>query len=398
MSLMVIPTRSADESQRPMVTEVLDDAKRLKLTVLRCWAFCDGAEEWNALQPELGKFSDKVFAGLDWLIVEAGRRGIRLLLSLTNYWADYGGMPAYVRWKYGIKDKKQHDYTKYPTSLFYTDPDMRVNFRRAVSAVVGRVNSLSGVPYAQDPTILGWELANEPRCPEGAHPGEGDRVLQEWVASTADFVRGLDRNHLITLGTEGFYGPSSPDMLSYNPFESASRLGADWVALGRSVDMVCIHLYPDSWMPHDSSREDIRRWTRNWIRSHAALCGGVPLLKPLVVSEFGKREPGRYTGPDCTKNMGREEAFKEILGSCREMAEGGGPLAGVCAWMTAARQYPDYDGFTLHLGPPEAPDRGRAAAPAGPLTSPQSDEPAVQLLQEYGQAMAKLSPLQPAAA
>lgn len=35
--------------------------------------------------------------GLDWLLVECSRRGLRLLLSLTNFWGDYGGMPQYVR-------------------------------------------------------------------------------------------------------------------------------------------------------------------------------------------------------------------------------------------------------------------------------------------------------------
>lgn len=35
--------------------EVLDDAMRLRMSVIRCWAFCDGADEWNALQPTPGE-------------------------------------------------------------------------------------------------------------------------------------------------------------------------------------------------------------------------------------------------------------------------------------------------------------------------------------------------------
>lgn len=44
-----------------------------------------------------GQFSQEVLAGLDWLLVEAGRRGLRLLLTLTNYWKEFGGMQQYLR-------------------------------------------------------------------------------------------------------------------------------------------------------------------------------------------------------------------------------------------------------------------------------------------------------------
>ncbi|EFJ50520.1 hypothetical protein VOLCADRAFT_58383, partial [Volvox carteri f. nagariensis] len=268
---------AADEHQRPLVTEVLDDARRLNLTVLRCWAFCDGPDEWNALQPEPGKFNEAVLVGLDWLIQEAGRRGIRLLLVLTNYWPDYGGMPAYVR--YGMLVHLAA--TTHPTSLFYTDPHSQAIFRRAVSVVVGRVNSLTGMPYTQDPAILGWELVNEPRC-EASREGPGNK----WLSSTADFVRELDRNHLITAGLEGFFGASTPGLMAVNPYESASDHGSDFAAVFAhpSLDLASIHLYPDQWLPLESKPDEIKSFMRKWIQTHATLCAGSRLRKPLVLS------------------------------------------------------------------------------------------------------------------
>ena len=75
---------------------MLDQAKAAGLTVIRTWAFCDGAE-WNALQPAPGEWDERVFAALDWLLAEAGTRGLRVILALTNYWAAYGGIKQYAR-------------------------------------------------------------------------------------------------------------------------------------------------------------------------------------------------------------------------------------------------------------------------------------------------------------
>jgi endo-1,4-beta-mannosidase len=35
-------------------------------------------------------------------------------------------------------------------------------------------------------------------------------LLQAWIDKTAAHIHGLDKNHLVTVGTEGFFGSSSP--------------------------------------------------------------------------------------------------------------------------------------------------------------------------------------------
>lgn len=40
-----------------------------------------------------GEFNDHVFEGLDFVLAEARRRNLFVVLTLVNYWSDYGGMP-----------------------------------------------------------------------------------------------------------------------------------------------------------------------------------------------------------------------------------------------------------------------------------------------------------------
>ena len=56
-----------------------------------------------------------------------------------------------------------------------------------------------------EPAIMAWELMNEPRC-------SGDfsaSKLQHWIERSAEFLKSVDPNHLVTVGTEGFFGSST---------------------------------------------------------------------------------------------------------------------------------------------------------------------------------------------
>ena len=47
-----------------------------------------------------GQYDENTFRGLDWSIAEAAKRGLRLLLTLANYWEHFGGVDQYNRWSY----------------------------------------------------------------------------------------------------------------------------------------------------------------------------------------------------------------------------------------------------------------------------------------------------------
>lgn len=138
---------------------MFETAAEMGLTVCRTWAFSDGGGA-NALQLSPGKFDDRVFQALDRVIAEAQRQGIKLLLSLSNEWSDFGGKRRYVNWakEAGVSSSPSND-------SFFFDPSIRSYFKNYLKTVLLRRNHITGTEYRDDPTIFAWELMNEPRCP-----------------------------------------------------------------------------------------------------------------------------------------------------------------------------------------------------------------------------------------
>lgn len=73
--------------------------------------------------------------------------------------------------------------------------------------------------------------------------------LQDWLEEMSAFIKSIDKNHLLTIGLEGFYGPSSPKKATVNPEQWASALGADFMRNSNitHVDFASVHIYPDQW-------------------------------------------------------------------------------------------------------------------------------------------------------
>lgn len=120
---------------------------------------------------------------VDFLIAEAGKRNLRLILSFLDFWGYTGGMQQMRAW-YASEDK----YT-----FFFEDPRTREDYRRFVAHVLLRRNAITGVAYRDDPTIFAWDLANEPNI-------EPPGLMRSWIADMIGFVKSIDPNHLVTSG------------------------------------------------------------------------------------------------------------------------------------------------------------------------------------------------------
>lgn len=57
----------------------------------------DAHGEW-VLQRSPGVYDEAALAALDFVVAEAGRAGVRLVLSLVDNWSYYGGVDEFVDW------------------------------------------------------------------------------------------------------------------------------------------------------------------------------------------------------------------------------------------------------------------------------------------------------------
>ncbi|XP_057747388.1 mannan endo-1,4-beta-mannosidase 2-like [Arachis stenosperma] len=312
--------QSVDDYSRPRVREMLRAGAKMGLTVCRTWAFNDG--DYNALQTSPGVFNEQAFKALDYVIAEARRHGVRLLLSLVNNLHAYGGKTQYVEWAWqeGVGLSSSND------SFFY-DPSIRSYFKNYIKTILTRKNTITGIEYRNDPIIFGWELINEPRCMTDP---SGD-TLQDWIEEMSAFVKVIDKNHLVTVGLEGFYGPNDPKRLTVNPEAWASRLGSDFIRNSKTVnvDFTSVHIYPDHWF-REEVYEDYMKFVSKWMLSHIE-DGDKVLNKPVLFSEYGLS--------DTIKNFSlsnRENMYRVILNIIYKSAKKRRSGAGALVWQFLA--------------------------------------------------------------
>jgi mannan endo-1,4-beta-mannosidase len=65
----------------------------------------------------------------------------------------------------------------------------------------------------------------------------------------ASYVKSIDPVHLLVVGLEGFYGPSTPELMELNPDEYSGVVGTDFIRNHQAsgIDLASVHIYPDTW-------------------------------------------------------------------------------------------------------------------------------------------------------
>lgn len=295
---------------KKMVDDVFADMIAMNLKVIRIWGFLDGEpNEHSVMQPKPGIYDESGFSKLDYAIYKAGQTGVKLVIPFVNNWDDFGGMNQYARWF----KADGHD-------AFYTHPGIKKAYKDYVYYMLNRVNIYTGVKYKDDPAIMAWELANEPRAPSD----KSGNTLIEWADEMSAYIKSIDQNHLVAVGDEGFYRIEGHPEWPYGGGE-----GVDWKRLTAlsAIDYGTYHLYPDHW-------GETAEWGNQWIIDH--IRDGNEIGKPVVLEEFGYQ--------DKTKRDGVYKTWLDII----EKHDG----AGSQFWILTGIQdddtlYPDYDGFRI---------------------------------------------------
>jgi hypothetical protein len=260
---------------RAAAEQVIAGARRDGITVGRVWALGEGDRDAAGWLRDHFLFRAGprgwVDAGprhLDRVIAAAGRAGIRLIITLSNSWADYGGVPRYLRWvgrwrdgRYGAADR------------FYSDAQAGAAYRAHLERLLTRTNALTGVPYRDDPTILAWELMNESAVATAA----GAKARLSWITAMAGLIHRLDPNHLVTSGVSGY---------------RIERERSEWLAACRLplIDFCDGHIYPEEMLRNrrpDELAGELDAAIDDFVRLGQTVAG-----KPFVLGEFGVRGDG----------------------------------------------------------------------------------------------------------
>lgn len=337
---------TGEGGDRRRLLQEFDTMKKLGVNNLRILAGAEGPNDepfrvTPALQLAPGKYDPALLDGLDFLMAEMGKRGFHAVLYLNNSWDWSGGFAQYCNWNgdgpipYPMVLHSWEPFKKYAARFLGCD-QCKEQFREDIRFILTRTNKYTGKSYINDPTIMAWEIANEPRA-FGKENKENIPALEKWIKDTAACIKSLDKNHLVTTGTEGKVGCEGS-------FELFERIHAD-----NNIDYLTMHIWPKNWgwlnikdIPGSLDKSITN--TDQYMDGHIAVAR--KLNKPVVLEEFGlPRDHHGYTLAETTacRDKYYENIFRLVLQHAREKdvlagcnfwayAGAGRPVAGQTYW------------------------------------------------------------------
>ncbi|WP_083634303.1 glycoside hydrolase 5 family protein [Saccharicrinis aurantiacus] len=324
--------------QKRLIRE-LDQLQEIGVTNLRVIAASEADSSMKfaihpALQTAPGIYNDDLWQGLDFLLTEMSKRNMKAVMVLGNFWTWSGGFPQYLKWcnqgevPYPQKGENTWEqFTDY-TTQFYFNAEAQDMMNNHIRNVIHRKNSISGTIYKNDPTIMAWQLANEPRGYKEPH------AYREWTQRTSAFIKQLDKNHLVCLGTEG---------------NTSGKTAGINVLLDNdnpNIDYITMHIWAQNWgwfKPSDGERrfnETLKKVDQYW-SDHVEAAHR--LNKPIVLEEFGIARDSSSYSPSAT-TVWRNKYFDYLFNKIASSIENNEPVKGFNFWSYSGEARPPRPG------------------------------------------------------
>lgn len=313
----------------------LDNLENMGVTNLRIMAGTEGPNTSPyrvvpAMQVAPGEYDQDLLDGLDFVLSEMSKRNMKAVMCLNNFWHWSGGMGQYLLWA------NEADSIPYPpphpngtwggyqrfTAKFYSSKKATKLFDDHIKFILKRRNLYSNQDYIDDPTIMAWELGNEPRGVNNYS------AYYNWIEKTSGLIKKLDPNHLVTIGSEGLTGHP---VQAGNDFLKDHSLDA--------IDYCCTHIWIENfewYNPRNPEKTYLKSLdkAKDYLDEHVRMAK--ELNKPLVLEEFGcARDSSSYNpnNPVSWRNHYFNQLFEHVY-------QNNSVVAGANFWAWAGSQRP----------------------------------------------------------
>ena len=327
-NLLAMPDEK--NGNRKRLLQELDFLQQQGITNLRILVGAEGENKringitpvHPALQLSPGKYNEAVLDGMDFLLQQLEKRNMYGVFFFSNNWEWSGGFLQYLNWHHKIDDttlakKYTWDENRDLTSKFYSCNECMEDYWNYVKMILHHTNKLTGRKYTDEPAIMAWEIANEPR-PMRPYAIEG---YKEFLQKTSALIKKEDTNHLLTLGVEGYMGTENIAL-----FETIHR--------DKNVDYATIHIWPKNWSWYSDSTfkndfANVVQKTNDYIKVHEAVM--MKIKKPLVVEEFGLPRDNFSFSPQSSVEY-RNKYYESILQYLMKSRKENSSVAGINFW------------------------------------------------------------------
>ena len=332
------------------------------------------------LQIKPGIYNDTIFDGLDFLMSELGKRNMKAVLFFTNSWEWSGGYSQYLNWA-GKGKNPVPSVDGWPAYMEYVKQyagckECEQLLKNHIKHIVSRTNRYSKKKYTEDPAIFSWQIGNEPR----AFSDTNKPLFVAWLKDISSYIKSLDKNHLVSIGSEGQWG-CEMDMGLFKQIHSDPN-----------IDYLTMHIWPKNWSWLDvknmnGTLQNSIDKTAEYINNHMAVAQ--ELSKPIVLEEFGfPRDHHQYNLTDST--VLRDTYYASVFEIILKASKTNDVLAGCnfWAWGGMARPNPNHIYWVKgddYMGDPAQEEQG--------LNSVFNTDATVLLVKRYVQKMQNIPTL-----